>query len=125
MPAVAIVVLTLSACGLNSDSDDPYRLVVSGLCEAEEQAVAGDITGAETVFYDSVHRLLHDLAAETADVDRAAAARLLEAMKAVESGLETDQSDIGEAFRDLVAATDEALTATGHDRMPCAVEEES
>jgi hypothetical protein len=116
--------LVLTGCG-GSDGDDPYRSVASGLCEAAMKAEAGDTAGAEEVFYDIVHQPLHDLAAATSEVDRALAARLLEAKEAVESGLDTDQADVGEVFQALVAAAGEALVTTGHDGVPCAGSEDT
>ncbi|MGH8914904.1 MAG: hypothetical protein ACRDZM_10360 [Acidimicrobiia bacterium] len=76
------------------------------------------------MFYDLVHQPLHDLAAETTETDRSVAARLLEAKEAVESDFDT-QSDLIEDIRALIAATDNALAATGHDPLPCAPREDS
>lgn len=113
-----LMFLVLTGCG-GSDGDAPYRSMGSGLCEAAMKAEAGDTAGAEEVFYDIVHQPLHDLAAATSEVDRALAARLLEAKEAVESGLDTDQTEVGDVFQALVAAADDALVTTGHDGVPC------
>lgn len=122
--AGVVVVLTVAACSGGSDTADPYSLALSGLCEVSTAAESGDIAGAEELFYDIVHRPLHDLAAETTEADRAVAARLLEAKEAVESAIDT-QSDLIDAVRTLIAATGEALAATGHDPLPCATQEDS
>lgn len=113
-----MVLLFLAGCG--SVSDDPYLAAGSGLCEAAMKAETGDAAGEETVLYDMVHQPLHDLAAEVSEVDRAVAARLLEAKEAVESGLDTGQPDTADAWQTLAAATDKALVATGYDRLSCA-----
>ncbi|MGH8870451.1 MAG: hypothetical protein ACRDWS_00520 [Acidimicrobiia bacterium] len=122
---VLAVVLTAPACSGGSETENPYRLAASGLCEASTKAETGDASGAGEVFYDIVHQPLHDLAAETSEVDRAVAARLLEAKEAVESGFDTNQPDLNEDFRALVVATDEALAATGHDPLACSSSEGS
>jgi hypothetical protein len=114
-----IALLFLAGCG--SGGDDPYLAAGSGLCEAAMKAEIGDAAGAETVFYDTVHQPLHDLAAEVSEANRAVAARLLEAKEAVESALDTGQPDTADAWQTLVVATDEALVATGHDRLSCAM----
>jgi hypothetical protein len=95
------------------------------LCEASTKADKGDVDGAGKEFYDTAHQPLHDLAAEVSDVDRAVAARLLEAKEAVESSLEGDQSELGDSFHSLIAAADQALTATGHSQTPCSPAEGS
>lgn len=118
------MLLVMTGCG-GSGGDDPYRSVGPGLCEAAMKAEAGDMAGAEEVFYDIVHQALHDLAAATSEVDRELAARLLEAKESVESGLDTDQADIGDVFQALVAAAGEALVTTGHDGLPCGGSEDT
>jgi hypothetical protein len=114
-----IMLLVSAACRGSAAVDDLFRLAASGLCEATAKAEMGDTAGGEEVFFDVVHQPLHDLADATAEVDRAAAARLLEAKQAVEAGLDAGQPDMGEAFQALVVATDAALATTGHDGMPC------
>ena len=109
-----------AACGGDSNPNDPYQSAALGLCEASMKAETNDVDAAGVEFYDTAHQPLHDLAAEVAEVDRALAARLLEAKEAVESGLDTRETELGESFHALVAAADEALTATGHRPMPCA-----
>jgi hypothetical protein len=114
-----IALIFLAGCG--SGSDEPYLAAGSGLCDAAMKVETGDAAGAETVFYDTVHQPLHDLAAEVSEVDRAAAARLLEAKEAVESDLDTDPPEAdADAWQTLVAATEEALVVIGHDRLSCA-----
>jgi len=123
--AVVALVSSTTACRGESNPDDPYLLAASGLCEASMRADMGDLDGAGVEFYDTAHQPLHDLAAEVSDVDRAVAARLLEAKEAVEYGLDGDQSELGDAFQSLVSAADQALSATGHSPMPCSPAEGS
>ena len=117
--SAGLMLLVVAGCG--SGVDDPYLAAGTGLCEAAMKAEGGDAAGAGTVFYDTVHQPLHDLAAEVSEVDRAVPARLLEAKEAVESALDTAQPDPADAWQTLLAATDEALVATGHDRLSCAM----
>lgn len=121
--ALLVLVTGVTACGWGSDQSDGYQSAASGLCEASAEVDDGDIEGAESQFYDTVHQPLHDLAAEVSEVDRVIAARLLEAKEAVESRFETDSAGLGEAFRSLVSAVNESLTAIGHDSPPCTADE--
>jgi hypothetical protein len=121
--ALLALVTGVTACGGGSDRSDGYRSAASGLCEASAGVDDGDIEGAESRFYDTVHQPLHDLAAEVSEVDRVIAARLLEAKEAVESRFDTDPAGLGEALRSLESAVDESLTAIGHDLLPCTSDE--
>lgn len=122
--AAAVVILALSTvgCGGSPGPDDPYASAASGLCDASARAEMGELDMARQAFYDTAHQPLHDLAAEVAEVDRGLAARLLEAKESVESGLESDGSDLAASFHTLVVAADEALRATDHNPMPCPIE---
>lgn len=81
----------------------------------------GEVDLAREEFHDTVHQPLHDLAAETSDVDRTVAAALLEAKESIESGFASDDGPMLKATIDeLVVAVDEALRATGHRSLPCA-----
>lgn len=83
------------------------------LCIALDAALAGDIDAARASFD---HGPLHELADAAIDVDRATAARLLEAKEAVEGSLAdtTLAADaVADDLRTLVEATIAALTATG------------
>ena len=83
--AVAVAVAVLASCGSDSPSSDDRRLteVVAAVCDAARQA-AGDVAAARTTFAGRAHDGLHDIARELEEVDRALAARLLEAKAAVE-----------------------------------------
>ncbi|HEX6236967.1 MAG TPA: hypothetical protein VFZ68_07220 [Acidimicrobiales bacterium] len=88
-------------------------VVAGGLCEALTSADAGDLATARETFD---HGPLHDLADAAIGVDRAVAARLLEAKEAVESDLADDGAAahrVAEDLRSLVVATGDALAVTG------------
>jgi hypothetical protein len=89
------------------------------LCEASAAAGNGEFELARQIFYDTAHRPLHDLAADTAIVDRVVAGRLLEAKESVEFGLDNEGPSLADSFRTLLGAADEALRAIGHDPVPC------
>ena len=67
---------------------------VSALCDVRSRAGAGDRAGAAATFFDRSHDPLHTLARGLEDLDRASAARLLEAKQEVEGDLD-DESDPG------------------------------
>lgn len=123
MIATFVLVTGVTACGGESNPSDGYQSAASGLCEATDMVDDGDIEGAESWFYDTVHQPLHDLAAEVSEVDRVTAARLLEAKEAVESGFDGETAGLGDALRSLVSTVDESLTAIGHDPPPCKSDE--
>jgi hypothetical protein len=110
--ALALGVL-LAACGDDANPARPtatatgrYGGVHTELCKAKGQADGGDLPAAKRTF-DDVHAAIHELATATEEVDRAAAARLLEAKQRVEADL-TAQS-----LADLVPPVAEAVTLTG------------
>ena len=123
--AVALVVaLALVACGDGNgeevgDERDAYGTAVAGLCEAADDAGSGSAASARQVFYDEAHQALHELAAETAETDRATAAALLEAKQSVEAGLDESAGDLADRIRSLLAATNRALAVTEHDPVRC------
>ena len=80
---LAAVVANRSGSGGSATSERTYRDLCSSLGAAE----AGDVNDASKLFTDRVHGPLHALAAETAETDRAAAARPLESKNAVEAKL--------------------------------------
>jgi hypothetical protein len=126
--AIIAVVLLLAAagCGGNGDAgsastgDGPYGGLYQGLCRARAEASQPDT--ARATFFDRVHQPLHELAAEAAGHDRAAAARLLEAKQAVEGGFAGDPGLLGAELDRLVEATREAIAASGR-RTPDACKE--
>lgn len=131
--AVLVSTTLVGGCG-NDDPDEPARGAgpspstratadrgtavpanpdYAALCTALDAALVGDVDAARAAFD---HGPLHDLADAAIDVDRATAARLLEAKEAVESDLANmtrPTGDLADDLRTLVDATIAALTATG------------
>jgi hypothetical protein len=83
-----------------------YGAVHTELCKAKAEADAGDLASAKRTF-DDVHAGIHELATATEEVDRAAAARLLEAKQRVEAGLTAT------SLAELLPAVAEAVDLTG------------
>jgi hypothetical protein len=108
-------VLGMAGCGDGSEAGDqrPYAGMEQGLRRAEERARAGDAAGARREFLDNAHDPLHRLAAEAAERDRAAAARLLEAKQGVERSLDQGSPGLAEGLGALRSATAEALRVVG------------
>lgn len=86
------------------------------LCDAADQAASGDADRSRRTFLDGAHQPLHQLAADTAEHDRAAAADLLEAKEAVESA---DDSDLLAAYDRLLPAAVAALDVVDGPALPC------
>jgi hypothetical protein len=98
---VVVLVLVLAAC--SGGDDDPPGLTGS-MCEAAGAASRGRLQEARSIFEDR-HGGLHDLAAETAENDRAAAATLLRAKERVESDLQAARPrDLAENLKSLASA---------------------
>lgn len=91
----------------SAEADPSYSAAVAGLCEAREMLVDGDPVGAREAFYDNSHVALHEIADRLSAEDRAAAAELLEAKQAVESGLDAE-----EGSEQLQADLDSLIIAT-------------
>jgi hypothetical protein len=98
-----------SAHGRDAGSHD----VVAALCEARAE-IARDLGAAEAIFFDRTHDRLHDLARDTAEMDRSAAARLLEAKQTVEADLDEDapRRVLAKDFDALIASTRRAVEVT-------------
>lgn len=120
---VAAVAVAVAAVGCGDDGSSPMNAsspaLIESLCAARDTATAGDADEARTIFVDQVHDELHQLAADTDDADRDAAARLLEAKQRVEADL-TDRTALADALEALAAATIDAIEANGDPRPdPC------
>lgn len=76
--------------------------------------MASDPAAARRAFFDEVHRPLHELAAEAAGADRAAAARLHEAKAAFERELNGERTLLRANLDRLIDAAEQAIRATGH-----------
>lgn len=114
---LATAVMAAGAGGCSNDSsgaapaDLPGERVARGLCQA---AAATDVDGAEESF-GAVHDGLHDIARALQEVDRPAAATLLEAKQAVEAGLHrrAPLSELDPELDRLVTATLAGLDRLG------------
>jgi len=99
------------ASAVASSAARTYAARWASIAEAED----GEPAGAGTVFYDRAHEGLHELAASTVGVDRAAAARLLGAKQRVEAMLESSPTggELVPALSELADATADAAVAVG------------
>lgn len=119
------------ACGDGSDNPPPGNrsITVGGevvavdalvkslesLCDASRSAASRDFAGAKIAFSDRAHDPLHTVARALEDVDRAAAARLLEAKQRVEADFDGSGTTTPGLAADLTALI--AATHTGLDRL--------
>lgn len=123
--AAAIVVLVgaaLLASAVRSDgsAESPAaRRIYHEVCAARDAAASGRDPQATRLFLDRAHGPLHDLAADAAEVDRAAAGRLLEAKNAVETVIE-ERRPLAAPLDDRADETLGALRTLGEqDAEPC------
>ena len=101
----------------------PAGAVHERLCRAMADAAAGDLGTARSAFQDRVHGPLHDVAAAAAEVDRSAAARLLEAKQQVEAALATNADSLAADLAALAPTVRAAVVATGQPApSPCPTE---
>ena len=126
LAALAAVALAAGGCGGDDSSEPPatepaaitttapggrgYDAAFLGLCTARASA-GTDVKSARSTFYDRSHDPLHSIARDLEPVDRALAARLLEAKEAVESGLRPERPppSLGPDLDRLVEVTGQAL----------------
>lgn len=99
-----------------------YGVAITALCEAAELADDGDLNAAHGVFLSRAHGRLHELAAEASDLDRAAAARLLEAKADVEATLPLEDPAAADALDALIAATRSAIEVVTDEPRPACEE---
>jgi len=99
---------------------DELQEAVTGLCLALDR-LATDPLAARDAFYDLSHERLHTIAAAAGEVDRPAAASLLEAKAAVEADLDRVPfpSSLPGDLERLVTATRSALEALSISSEPC------
>ena len=83
------------------------------LCEAAASVRRGDPAGARSIFFGRTHDRLHQLAADTGERSRAAAARLLEAKAKVEAGFDPPAASLAEDLEVVAVATGQAMAAAG------------
>ncbi|MGH8986422.1 MAG: hypothetical protein ACRDY6_21485 [Acidimicrobiia bacterium] len=128
--AVSVVAL-LGACGDDTDAVNPSPAeseprdlsaeadgVVAGLCRARRQATT-DAQEARATFFDTTHDALHTLARELGDVDRSAAADVLQAKQRVESDFESVDATLEADLTALVDATATGYAALGTTVVGC------
>ena len=121
---VVAIASVAAACG--SDDGDtrepaaaapsPFHMMGDALCDAADQAANGDAARSRRAFLDGAHQPLHQLAADTAEHDRAVAADLLEAKEAVESA---DDGNLPAAYDRLLPAAAAALDVVDGPALPC------
>ncbi|MGH2764498.1 MAG: hypothetical protein ACRDKA_01080 [Actinomycetota bacterium] len=90
--AFAVLILMGASCsgdqaGAGGGEEARLQLASQGLCDAQVLASEADVRRAADVFDRETHAYLHELAAELQEIDRAAAADLLEAKQRLESAL--------------------------------------
>ena len=86
------------------------NLFTASLCRLSELTAAGDLSGAQNVFWDDIHLSAHALIADLLTTDRAEAGRLSVAKGAVERDLGTLAPALKTDVPVFVAATRHALT---------------
>jgi hypothetical protein len=99
---------------------DATPQVVTALCDARDKVGEG-AAAAESIFMDRAHDALHDLARRSAEIDREATARLLEAKHAVEAAFETPPSRraLAAELERLIDATRRAAEVTAGSASDC------
>jgi hypothetical protein len=118
--AVLLLVGTTAGCGGDGDDDEPtsatgrFGQIHQGVCAAAQFAESGDRKRAEEAF-DDVHFGVHALVQAVEQQDRAAAARLLQAMERVERQGTTANL---EALVEPVAESIELTGGTAPDTCP-------
>jgi hypothetical protein len=128
-----VLALAGPACATSSESDEPGPLQIGSLGpvlpEAADEAVLGlcdvwvasDRADAAATFEDHSHEILHVVAAAVQEVDRGAAADLLEAKQVVEADLAEPvlPDDFEGDVETLLGALRASLGAIGLDAPDC------
>lgn len=107
----------------DTPNDTETSAVHRAVCDALDEARAGDTESARRVFVNRAHEGLHQLAADTADQDRGAAAALLEAKQQVESTLLDPTTRLATDLESLEPTVRRALTVVDGDQPPACAEE--
>lgn len=116
--ALALALVACSdASGQEGGREARLRMASQGLCDARAQASRSDVPRAAAVFNEEVHAFLHELAADLQEIDRAAAAALLEAKQRVEAVIvdpaRSNPDEVAALLADLERALDAAARAAG------------
>jgi hypothetical protein len=109
----AVLLAALVACsdasGQEGDREARLRRASQGLCDAQVHAFEANVRRAAEVFDAESHAFLHELAADLEDVDRAAAADLLEAKQRVERALQDSARSDPQEVVTLIAGLQRTL----------------
>jgi hypothetical protein len=108
--ATSNTVPSTSATGPLTAEDDAANAPFAQVCAALNAALAGELDVVRSTFD---HGALHVLADAATDVDRAVAARLLEAKEALESDLAEPSTPAAAVVADLEALTTATAAAVG------------
>ena len=113
-----LLALTLYACSDQAGgSEAGLQRASQGLCDAQVLAFESNVPRAATVFDREAHGFLHDLAADLEEVDRAAAAGLLEAKQRLEAILadpvRADPQEVAVLITELQRALRDGAEAAG------------
>lgn len=116
--AATLLALTLAACSDQAGgSEADLHRASQGLCDAQVLAVESNVPRAASVFDREAHAFLHELAADLEEVDRAAAAGLLEAKQRLEAILadpvRADPQDVVVLITELQRALRDGAEAAG------------
>jgi hypothetical protein len=116
--AATLLALTLAACSDQAGgSEVGLQRASQGLCDAQVLAVESNVPRAATVFDREAHGFLHELAADLEEVDRAAAAGLLEAKQRLEAILadpvRADPQEVAVLITELQRALRDGAEAAG------------
>lgn len=124
--ALVAAAVALTACGGGNEPDQVVPSTWAGrFCAAVTTAASGDKDGAVELFD---HGPLHDLAQRVTEVDRALAARLLEAKQRVEANSVSPAVNAEGLALDLVALTNvtrDAQEAVGDPVLPDCTKEKT
>jgi hypothetical protein len=116
--AATLLALTLAACSDQAGgSEADLHRASQGLCDAQVLAFESNVPRAASVFDREAHAFLHELAADLEEVDRAAAAGLLEAKQRLEAILadpvRADPQDVVVLITELQRALRDGAEAAG------------
>lgn len=106
---LAVLVACSDASGQEGDREARLRRASQGLCDAQVHAFEANVRRAAEVFDAESHAFLHELAADLEDVDRAAAADLLEAKQRVERALQDPAGSHPQEVVTLITGLQRAL----------------
>jgi hypothetical protein len=113
-----LLALTLAACSDQAGgSEAGLQRASQGLCDAQVLAFESNVPRAAAVFDRETHGFLHELAGDLQEVDRAAAASLLEAKQRLEAilaeAVRADPQDVVVLITGLQRALREGAEAAG------------